>query len=144
MNKVTFHYADASLPFHQKRKLKAFIEVLFKKEKVQLRHLTYIFCSDEYLLKVNRDFLKHDFYTDIITFNLSEDREVEGEIYISTERVKENALNLAVPFSSEILRVVFHGALHLCGFNDKRKSEITKMRMQEDLYMRLYNKKNDL
>ena len=121
--------------------LKLQIEQLFIKERVVLDSLSYVFCSDEYLLKINREFLNHDFYTDIITFDLSEKRVgVIGEIYISLDRVKENAAGLGISFSEELLRVLFHGALHLCGYRDKKKAEIMEMRKKEEQYLRLYKK----
>jgi probable rRNA maturation factor len=91
---------------------------------------------------MNRDFLQHDYYTDIITFGLSEKGEpVEAEIYISLDRVKDNAATLKTTFKEETLRVIFHGALHLCGYKDKKKSEIALMRSKEDHYLRLFEKK---
>ncbi len=121
--------------------LKLQIEQLFIKERVVLDSLSYVFCSDEYLLKINREFLNHDFYTDIITFDLSEKQVgVIGEIYISLDRVKENAAGLGISFSEELLRVLFHGALHLCGYRDKKKAEIMEMRKKEEQYLRLYKK----
>lgn len=111
---------------------------MFESEDIQLKSLEYIFCSDEYLLKINKQFLKHDFYTDVVTFDLSEsDGGTVGEVYISIERVMENAAGLDVPWQNELLRVIFHGALHLCGYGDKTKSEILKIRDQEDHYIRL-------
>lgn len=138
MKKIQFHYADSKLNLDQKTHIKNFIESIFKKEKKKLQGLNYIFCSDEYLLKINRDFLQHDYYTDIITFDLSENEGIQGEIYISTDRVKENAATEGVSFKEEMLRVMFHGALHLCGFNDKLSSEVKLMRNKENLYLRLY------
>lgn len=124
-----------------KTKLKVQIEQLFKKERVLLDSLNYIFCSDEYLLQINREFLKHDFYTDIITFDLSEKTgAVIGEVYISLDRVKENAATLGTIFNEELLRVLFHGALHLCGYRDKKKADIEEMRKKEEQYLRLYKK----
>jgi rRNA maturation RNase YbeY len=90
---------------------------------------------------MNKDFLQHDYYTDIITFGLSEKgAPVEAEIYISIDRVKDNARSLSESFKDEICRVIFHGALHLCGYQDKKKSEIALMRAKEDQYLRLYQK----
>jgi rRNA maturation RNase YbeY len=140
MGNVTFYYADARLSIPHKRELKAFIKLIFEKEKTPLKSLNYIFCSDEYLLKINRDFLTHDYYTDIISFSLGEGSAIEGEVYISIERVRHNAINLSFPFKEEILRVIFHGALHLCGYNDKKKKEISTMRSKEDHYIHLYKK----
>lgn len=90
---------------------------------------------------MNRDFLQHDCYTDIITFTLSEKGEpIDAEVYISTDRVKDNAQSLGIPYRQEMLRVLFHGALHLCGYNDKKKSEIALMRQKEDQYLQLFEK----
>jgi rRNA maturation RNase YbeY len=101
--------------------------------------LNYIFCSDNYLLGINNEFLQHDDYTDIITFCLSGSKEpINGEIYISTDRVKDNARIHGVAINEEIHRVIFHGALHLCGFNDKKSAEKKEMRFQEDKYLKLY------
>lgn len=138
---VSFHSADRSLQMAGKTALKSFIQSIFKKEKKTLNAITYIFCSDEFLLQMNRDFLQHDYYTDIITFGLSEEGQpVEAEVYISLDRVKENARTHEATQTNETLRVIFHGALHLCGYKDKKKSEITVMRQKEDQYLRLYEK----
>ncbi|MES2374785.1 MAG: rRNA maturation RNase YbeY [Bacteroidota bacterium] len=138
---VSFRSADRQLQLPGKTELKAFIQSVFKKEKRALDSITYIFCSDEFLLQMNRDFLKHDYYTDIITFGLSERNEpVEAEVYISLDRVKDNATTMRVTFKEETLRVIFHGALHLCGYKDKKKSEIVLMRSKEDHYLRLFEK----
>jgi len=139
---VSFRSADRCLQLPGKTVVKAFIQSIFKKEKHALGSITYIFCSDEFLLRMNRDFLKHDYYTDIITFELSEKGQpIEAEVYISIDRVKDNAANMETTYKSEILRVIFHGALHLCGYKDKRKSEIITMRAKEDQYLRLFEKK---
>jgi rRNA maturation RNase YbeY len=141
MAKINFRSGDRKFAFSNKTLLKSFIEKLIKKEGQRLLAINYIFCSDEFLLQMNRDFLQHDYYTDIISFGLSEkDRPIEAEIYISIDRVKDNADSLAVNYKQEMLRVIFHGALHLCGFKDKTKSEITTMRAKEDQYLQLFAK----
>lgn len=141
MAKINFLTGDRKFTFQQKRAIKDFIEQIFKKEKTTLQQITYVFCSDEFLLQMNNDFLQHDFYTDIITFRLSEKyKPIEAEIYISIDRVKENAKQLRVPYKTEMLRVLFHGALHLCGYKDKTKSEILTMRAKEERYLLLINK----
>ena len=138
---VSFRSADRQLQLPGKTELKAFIQSIFKKEKRVLNSITYIFCSDGFLLQMNRDFLKHDYYTDIITFGLSEqDEPIEAEVYISLDRVKDNAVTIGTTFKEESLRVIFHGALHLCGYKDKKKSEIALMRSKEDHYLRLFEK----
>ncbi len=141
MAKVSFYYNDVQFTFKQRNALKGFIEQLFVKEKIKLTELTYIFCTDDYLLNINRSALNHDYYTDIITFDLSNDDSFTiGEIYISIDRVKDNANQLAIPFNQELHRVIFHGALHLCGYEDKSKADIVKMRSMEDKYLATYFK----
>ena len=103
-------------------------------------HVNYIFCSDEYLLDINKDHLKHDYYTDIITFQLSPpDSPILSDIYISVERVRDNAAQFGSTFRDEIHRVVFHGMLHNCGYKDKTKKDGQLMRSKEDEYLQLYN-----
>ena len=139
MQKVNFQKADAALTLPAKTELKAFIESLFKKEKTPLATINYIFCSDKYLLSINQQFLNHDTYTDIITFGLHDKgTPVVAEVYISTDRVKENAATHGVTYTNEMLRVLFHGALHLCGYKDKSHAEIQQMRKKESLYLKKY------
>ena len=139
IQKVHFHFLQGKFNLTNRTVLKSFIEILFKKEKKRLLNLNYIFCSDKYLLEINRQYLNHDFYTDIITFGLSEPKEpISAEIYISVDRVKENARQFETSFKQEIHRVVFHGALHLCGYKDKKKGEVLLMRQMEDKYLTLY------
>ena len=141
MTTISFRSADRRLQMSDKTFVKKFIGKIFTKEKRRLLSLTYVFCSDEYLLQMNREFLGHDYYTDIITFGLSGKGEpIEAEIYISLERVKENAKTLGTKYQTELRRVLFHGALHLCGYKDKKKSEIVLMRSKEDQYLRLFEK----
>lgn len=142
MQKIFFHSTINSFRLLNKNKIRLAIASIFNNEGVHLESLSFVFCTDSYLLKINRDFLNHDFYTDIITFDLSEEASgaVTGEVYISIDRVKDNALKLGVPFNEELLRVIFHGALHLCGYKDKKKSEIAEMRQKEEQYLRLFKK----
>lgn len=134
---IYFSSADASVSLKGKKALKSIIEGLFDREGQPLRSLRYVFCSDDYLLQINRDFLQHDYYTDIITFEMADDPKAgsEGEIYISVERVKENAFSLHIPFKTELLRVIFHGALHLCGYKDKTSVDKLAMRLKEEEYL---------
>ena len=141
MSRITFRYADRQLSLTNKTIIRQFIETLFSKEKKALLGINYVFCSDNYLLEINRSFLQHDYYTDIITFGLSGPGEaVEAEIYISIDRVKDNAQQLGITFKEEMLRVIFHGALHLCGYRDKKKAEIVMMREKENHYLQLFDK----
>lgn len=138
-SKVCFFFDGVKTGLPNRGELKYFIERLFRKEGKKLGSLNYIFCSDKKLLQINRDYLKHDYYTDIITFDLSPGSlSVEGEIYISIDRVKDNAKQLGVSFRSELHRVIFHGALHLCGYGDKTKAQVQEMRRFEDKYLHLY------
>jgi rRNA maturation RNase YbeY len=121
--------------------LKSTLTALFKKEGKKLAELRYIFVSDERLLEINREFLRHDFYTDIITFPLSVPRQpIVGEIYISVDRVKENARDFGSTIKKELHRVILHGALHLCGYGDKTPREEKKMRQMEEKYLHLYDR----
>ncbi len=119
--------------------LKTFIQSIFKKEKRSLEKVNVIFCTDKYLLGLNRTFLQHDYYTDILSFVLSEAiKPLAGEIYISVERVRENARSLGSTFTKELLRVIFHGVLHFCGYRDKSASDIRLMRKKEEQYLGAY------
>lgn len=132
---ATFHEQEVSSRLKQKRKLAAFLDALIAKHlpEVKKTKLTYIFCTDEALLAMNQQFLDHDTLTDIITFDLSEnEQELTGEIYISIERVAENAGKFNTTYDRELHRVIFHGALHLCGFKDKTKKDAERMRAGED------------
>jgi rRNA maturation RNase YbeY len=136
MPKVHFSYADKQLVFPKKTALKLFVETIFKKEKKELGSIRYVFCSDEFLLAINKSSLNHDYYTDIITFDLSElNQPIESEIYVSIDRVKDNAQQLGVSFREELCRVVFHGALHLCGYKDKKRKDVLMMRKKEGYYI---------
>jgi probable rRNA maturation factor len=131
---ITFHQL-VKVNLQNRKALKTYIPEIFKKEGKTLQALSYIFCSDDYLLDVNNNFLQHDFYTDIITFDLSESKTspIIGEIYVSIDRVKENAITHQTTFELELHRVIFHGALHLCGYKDKTKKDASLMRdMEED------------
>ena len=136
MSVVKFHSIDVNPGLKQKIKLKHFIKFLFSSEERELNSIDYIFCSDEYLLSLNRQFLQHDYYTDILTFDLSKENEaIIGEIYISTDRVKENASINNTTYLNELRRVVFHGALHLCGYLDKTGKEKELMTLKENNYL---------
>ena len=138
---IQFHYLVNNFSFTNRTACKAFIESLFRKEKTKLEQLNYIFCSDPYLLEINKNHLDHNYYTDIITFEFSEPgRPIIGEIYISIDRVKDNARNYGESFTRELHRVIFHGALHLCGHGDKTPEEEQIMRKLEDRYLAAYER----
>ena len=109
---------------------------LVRREGSRLDSLNYVFCSDDFLFRFNQRFLDHHTYTDILTFPFHQEGEpILADIYISTDRVKDNAQNLDITFYNELLRVIFHGALHLCGYSDKTQNEQALMRKTEDQYL---------
>ena len=137
---IRFHF-QSPCPLSKRRALKAFIASIFRREKKALQKIDIIYCDDEYLLALNKRFLKHDFYTDILSFPLSEPHDpLIAETYISIDRVRENAENLGISFQKELHRVIFHGILHFCGYKDKSNADIRKMRKLEDKYLRSYFK----
>jgi probable rRNA maturation factor len=136
-----FHIQDADPKLKDKRKLSAYLDALVHQHLVGIRKisLNYIFCSDEHLLGINQQFLNHDTYTDIITFDLSEtENELVGEIYISVDRIQDNSARFKTDFIHELHRVIFHGCLHLCGFGDKKPADKKVMTMQEDACLNAY------
>ena len=138
---ISFNKADANATLANRVALKSFIEKRVKKEGYTLDSLTYVFCSDKYLLKINKDFLSHDYYTDIISFDLSDvPGQLIGEVYISVDRVKDNAKTHGTSLKEELHRVIFHGALHFCGYKDKKPSDAKKMRQMEDAWLSAYMK----
>jgi len=136
---IQFFFIDVAVTLADRKRLKLFMEHIFIKHKRNLVSLSLIFCSDDYLLGINKQFLQHDYFTDIITFNLSDNvKIIEGEIYISIDRIKDNARSNNVSIKSELHRVIFHGALHLCGFKDKTHSDKTRMTSLENASLQSY------
>lgn len=138
---VSFNYLT-KVNIANRTLLKGFILSIFRKELKRAGNVHYIFCTDEYLLEINKLSLNHDYYTDIITFDLSMpgQKEIDAEIYISIDRVRENAKSFSTAFSEELLRVIFHGVLHLCGYKDKTTADEATMRKRENHYIKLYSK----
>jgi rRNA maturation RNase YbeY len=124
--------------FLKSRALKSALKSLISTENFILGEIAIVFCSDEYLLKVNQDFLQHDYYTDIITFDYCEDGIVSGDLIISLDRVLDNSIQEKLPYQEELNRVIFHGVLHLCGYKDKSKKDIDMMRFKESYYLNLF------
>lgn len=138
---VRYYEQQVRSQLKDKRKLSAFLQHMVRSHRSDLKSvdLTYIFCDDDYLLEINQQFLSHDTLTDIITFDLSEDeKHLQGEIYISVDRIKENAEKFGESYEKELHRVIFHGALHLCGFKDKTPADKKKMRQQEEVCLNRY------
>ena len=138
---IFFNKADKGTSLGHRIELKAFLEKQIRKEGIAIESLQYVFCSDEYLLGINKQFLNHDYYTDIISFDLSEQKgHLIGDIYISVDRVKENAKTHGNIYMHELLRVIFHGALHFCGYKDKKPTDVKLMRAMEDKWLKAYLK----
>lgn len=136
---ISLNCVDVIKPrFLKSRQLKAFVKSLVLSEGFVQGDVAIVLCSDEYLLKVNQDFLNHDYYTDIITFDYCENGIINGDLLISIDRVLENSIKEKTDFSDELHRVVFHGMLHLCGFKDKSKKDIEVMRFKESYYLNLF------
>jgi rRNA maturation RNase YbeY len=121
--------------FVSKLQLKRFAKELVNDENKVLKDLSFVFTDDDYLLEVNKQYLDHDYYTDVITFDYSVFPLVSGDVMISLDRVKDNADSLGLNFELEFYRVVFHGLLHLCGYKDKQKEDVALMRSKEDFYI---------
>ena len=124
--------------FVSKKELKRFVKELVAHEGKQLKELSLVFTDDEYLLEVNKQYLNHDYFTDVITFDYSDFPNVSGDVMISLDRVKDNAHSMNLDFETELYRVVFHGALHLCGYKDKEKEDAALMRSKEDFYIQMF------
>ncbi|WP_247237964.1 rRNA maturation RNase YbeY [Telluribacter sp. SYSU D00476] len=137
---INFFQEDVSIKVPTPLKTKRWLKAVVEAEGAQLNHLNYIFCSDEYLLNVNREYLEHDYYTDIITFDTSDEGEdqIEGDIFVSIDRVKENAQNLTKSFEDEFRRVLVHGVLHLIGYDDTTDESEAEMRKKEDDYLQIF------
>jgi len=135
---IYFFSEDISFSLADEEKSASWILSILKKENKQVRGINYIFCSDTYLLKINKQYLNHNTLTDIITFDNSEiEDEIEADIFISIDRVEENSSNLKKDFNEELHRVIIHGLLHLLGYNDKTDVEKAEMRKKEDACLSL-------
>jgi probable rRNA maturation factor len=138
MSKLPIHFFSESTSFKPRKitNLRNWINQIITAEKYQLLELNFIFCSDNYLLKINKEFLNHDTYTDIITFDNSEEKEeIAGDIFISIDRVRENAKTFQISTQKELNRVIVHGVLHLLGYKDKIKKDKQEMTDKEDYYL---------
>ncbi len=139
MHLINFFSEEKTFKINNKKKLRILLKEVCELEKVKLSFINCVFCSDEYLLEINKKYLKHNFLTDIITFDHSDRKNhIEGDLYISVDRVKDNARTYKHTFLNEITRVVLHGLLHLMGYNDKTEKEKKRMRLLENKYVSLY------
>lgn len=128
---VSFNFVDTKDILKQKNKLKSWIKSIVEQNGMKAGDISYIFCSDDYLLEINQNYLQHDFYTDIITFDYTAENKIAGDLFISIDRVMDNAKELNVSFEEELHRVIIHGVLHLLGFKDKSDKEAKQMRIKE-------------
>jgi len=139
MSRIVFYDLKSARFLKDRKKIKDFILSVFVEEGKVLNSLNIVLCDDEYLLSINKEFLQHDYYTDIITFDLSnDDSEIDCELYISIDRVIDNAIQVKSNKIIELHRVIFHGCLHLCGYGDKSSTEEIIMRSKEDYYIQKY------
>lgn len=136
---VSFHYDDQHFYFPQRNQFKQFLLSILSNHQRKVESIRIIFCSDARLLAINQQFLKHNTYTDIITFELSSSTQpLVAEMYISIDRVRDNARRYSVQFLQELQRVMIHGVLHLCGYKDKTTKEANQIRSMEDHYLNLF------
>jgi probable rRNA maturation factor len=135
---IQFFNEDIENVILSKNKIRVLLKMCIAKHEKKIGNINFIFCSDEYLKNINYQYLKHDYYTDIITFNYNKKVTLNSDIYISIERVNDNAKNFKVEFINELHRVMIHGILHLIGFNDESAEEKMKMRQTEDECLALY------
>jgi rRNA maturation RNase YbeY len=135
---IQFCTEDITFSLKEKLKHKSWLNEVAKQEGKKILELSYVFCSDEYLLQINQEYLNHDTLTDIVTFDNSEDpKKIEGDIFISIDRVKENGEKLGTS-ETELERVMVHGLLHLLGYKDKKKEDKALMTEKEDFYIKQY------
>ena len=132
---IDFEFLDIEIPGFDSEFFVLTINELIKSENYELGEITVVFCNDEYLLDLNRTYLNHDYYTDIITFDYSEEIIISGDLFISIDRVIENSSSFDVSFNHELSRVIYHGVLHLCGYKDKSEDELKAMRAKENYYL---------
>lgn len=135
---INFFTEDVSLPLFNQSSVATWLCNVCESENKELDEVSIIFCSDDYLLTMNNEYLQHDYYTDIITFDYCVDNQVVGDLFVSVDRVTDNAKLNQVSFDNELLRVMVHGILHLIGFKDKSDEDSKLMRLKEDEYLNLY------
>lgn len=135
---IDFEFIDVEIPGFDSEFFVLSMNELIKSENYEMGEITVVFCKDEYLLAMNRTYLNHDYYTDIITFDYSRDKIISGDLFISIDRVIENTSAFYVSFNHELSRVIYHGVLHLCGYKDKSDEDIITMRDKENYYLKKF------
>ena len=138
IERIIFQTQDIALVVKEKNKIRLWIVNAIQNEGKKTGDITYIFCSDEYLLELNKQYLQHDDYTDVITFDYTEGERVSGDIFISYERILDNANSLQTTPEDELHRVMIHGVMHLCGYKDKQPKDRAKMTEKENQYLALF------
>lgn len=133
---ISFSF-QKKINLHSRTKLKEWINKTAEQREKKIGNISYIFCSDDELLQINNQYLKHDYYTDVITFDYSEGAVLNGDIFISVDRVRDNAKQVGVTFEEELYRVMIHGVLHLSGVNDKTEQQAKQMRKTEEDSLKL-------
>ena len=137
-----YFFSEIEFSLDDESRVRQWIKSTIEAEERQLREISVIFCDDNYLLSLNQKYLSHDTLTDILTFNRSKDKQIAGDIYISVDRIQENAMIFQASFREELCRVLIHGILHLIGFTDKSEENKKIMRSKEDEYLLLLSKRN--
>ncbi|MDR1331951.1 MAG: rRNA maturation RNase YbeY [Tannerella sp.] len=137
---ITFHTENTAMPSFRKLSVRRWIRSVAAEYGKTPGAITYIFCTDVEILSVNRAYMHHDYYTDIITFDYSGGNDISGDLFISLDTVRSNSEKFATAFSDELLRVMIHGVLHLCGLSDKSREEQLHMRQAEDAALSAYSK----
>jgi rRNA maturation RNase YbeY len=139
MSKPSFHFEECESPFFFScKKIRLWLEQIVCSYSYKINSLAFIFCHDDYLLKINQKYLSHDYYTDVITFDYTEERKISGDIFISIDTVQANAIKYKTTYEEELYRVMVHGVLHLMGFKDKSDDEILLMRQNEAKALELF------
>ena len=132
---IDFEFLEVKIPGFDSEFFISSLESLIGSENFESGEITIVFCTDDYLLEMNKRYLNHDFYTDIITFDYSENGVISGDLFISVDRVNDNAGSFSVSVDNELKRVIYHGVLHLCGYKDKTENDEKEMREKENFYI---------
>lgn len=140
MSMINFMAEGVAMPDLDQVRIGEWVDAVARAHGRSVGQVTYVFCDDDYILRTNREFLQHDYFTDIITFDYTRGRRIGGDLVISLDTVRSNAEGLGVPYSRELLRVVIHGVLHLCGINDKGPGEREIMERHENEALAIYDR----
>lgn len=137
---INYFFEDTNFKFNKRRATSKWLKSAIALENKKLGDISIIYCSDDYLLEINKQYLSHDYYTDVITFNYCEGDLISGDIFISVDTIKANAEEYGASFENELCRVMVHGILHLIGYDDDCESNQLIMRQKEDFYLERYDK----